>query len=102
MDWVSGDTIHTGRPIINYNAVYPAGHRFAGTPILKMLHEGRIIHTDLTALITGPGAGRFPPGTYPPVRVEPDREQPFREFVTIYHDEIGAVQAFPHFEDPVL
>ena len=33
-------------------------------------------------------------------KVEPDRDQPFREFTIIYHDEIGAVQAFPQFEDP--
>ena len=100
--WATNGSSTTGHPIVNYNAVYPTGHRFAGQPILKMLHEGKIIHTDLTAMITGPNAGRFPPGTYPEVKVEPDREQPFREFVTIYHDEIGAVQAFPHFEDPVL
>ena len=31
----------------------------------------------------------------PANKVEPDRLQPFREFALIYHDEIGAVQAFP-------
>ena len=28
------------------------------------------------------------------------REQPFREFTIIYHDEIGAIQAFPEFFRP--
>ena len=90
------------QPIICYDAVYPAGHPRAGTPVLKMVHNGEIVHSDLNALITGPGKGRFPPGTFRPNPVEPDREQPFREFTTVYHDEIKAVQAFPHFdeEDP--
>ncbi|HEX7150208.1 MAG TPA: copper oxidase [Thermoanaerobaculia bacterium] len=102
LELATNGTTAGGQPKINYNAVYPVGHKYAGLPILKMLHNGAIVHSDLTAIITGPGAGRFPAGTYPAVRVEPDRDQPFREFVTIYHDEIGAVQAFPHFNDPVL
>ncbi|HEX7154760.1 MAG TPA: multicopper oxidase domain-containing protein, partial [Thermoanaerobaculia bacterium] len=91
----------TGHPRIDYGATYPST-RGTGTPVLAMLSENEIIYSDLTAIITGPNAGRHPPGTYPEVRVTPDREQPFREFVTIYHDEIGAVQAFPQFHDPVL
>ncbi|HEX7150210.1 MAG TPA: copper oxidase [Thermoanaerobaculia bacterium] len=91
-----------GFPLIDYAAVFPLGHKYAGYPVLQMLSGNRIVYSDLTAIITGPGAGRFPTGTYPAVRVEPDRDQPFREVVTIYHDEIGAVQAFPHFHDPVL
>ncbi|HEX6095409.1 MAG TPA: copper oxidase [Thermoanaerobaculia bacterium] len=96
------NTTTDGHPVINYNAVYPSTHKYGGLPILKMLQDGKIVHSDLTAIITGPNAGRFPAGTYPPVAVEPDRLQPFREVVSIYHDEIGAVQAFPHFNDPVL
>jgi hypothetical protein len=91
------------QPIVNYDAVYPAGHPRAGTPILKMLHNSEIVHADLNAIITGPSKGRFPAGTFRPNATEPDREQPFREFTVIYHDEIKAVQAFPEFfEDPVL
>ncbi|HEX7830921.1 MAG TPA: copper oxidase [Thermoanaerobaculia bacterium] len=90
------------QPILDFNAVYPGWHPRAGVPILKMLNGTNIIHSDLTAVITGPDHGRFPPGTFPTVKVEPDRDQPFREFVTIYHDELGAVQAFPQFNDPVL
>jgi manganese oxidase len=92
-----------GQPILNYDAVYPAGHPRAGQPILKMLDaDNNIVHTDLNAVITGPNKGRFPAGTYRANPVEPDRDQPFREFTVVYHDEIKAVQAFPQYEDPVL
>ena len=94
---VTTGTTPGGQPIINYNAASADG-----TPILKILKGTEIVHTDLTALITGPNAGRFPAGTYPPNPATPDRNQPFREFTIIYHDEIGAVQAFAEFEDPVL
>jgi len=96
-------TTADGHPIIDYQAVYPVGHPLAGLPILNMLQNGAIVHTDLNAVITGPNAGRFPPGTYPVNPVYPDRDEPFREFTIDYHDEIGAVQAFPaFFLDPVL
>ena len=94
-------TGHTadGHPIIDYNAVYPPGHPKAGLPILKMLNaSNEIVHTDLNAIITGPNAGRFAAGTYRNTPVNPDRNQPFREFTIVYHDETGAVQAFPQFE----
>ncbi len=92
-----------GQPILNYDAVYPAGHPRAGQPILKMLDaNNNIVHTDLNAVITGPNKGRFVAGTYKSNPVEPDRDQPFREFTVVYHDEIKAVQAFPQYEDPVL
>jgi hypothetical protein len=87
-----------GQPVVDYNAVYPG----TTTPILRMTQGNEIIYSDLTAIITGPGAGRFPAGTYPAIKVSPDRLQPFREFTIIFHDEIAAVQAFPQFEDPVL
>jgi hypothetical protein len=88
-----------GQPTICYDAVYPAGHPLAGQPVLKMVQNGEIIHSDLNALITGPGKGRFPAGTYRANASEPDREQPFREFTVVYHDEIKAVQAFPQFNE---
>jgi hypothetical protein len=90
-----------GQPIINYDAVYPWWHRYRGLPILKIMNKHRIIvHQDLNAIITGPGRGRFPAGTFRDIPVvAPNRDWPFREFTIIYHDEIGAVQAFPHFED---
>ena len=90
-----------GHPVINYDAVYPAGAtRPAGSPILRMLDANlNIVHSDLNAIITGPNRGNFPAGTYRPNPVEPDRNQPFREFTVVYHDEIKAVQAFPQFEE---
>jgi len=94
-----------GHPIINYEAVYPTTHPLAGQPVLNMLQNLEIVKSDLTALITGPltssgQPGRFPTGTFSKNPELPDREQPFREFTIIYHDEIGAVQAFPEFFDP--
>src|ERR1051325_3142102 len=47
-----------GQPILNYDAVYPAGHPKAGLPILKMLDgNNNIVHTDLNAVITGMSCG---------------------------------------------
>jgi hypothetical protein len=108
IDRTKGNNGYTpnGQPIINYNAVYPPNHQFAGLPILKMTRQTasgpEVVHTDQTAIITGPNAGRFPVGTYPANKVEPDREQPFREYTIIYHDEVGAVQAFPQFNQQPL
>ncbi|MFQ5493825.1 MAG: hypothetical protein ACE5EX_00425, partial [Phycisphaerae bacterium] len=92
-----------GHPLIDYDAVYPVGHKYEGKPIFRMLDDAnQIRHTDLTAIITGPGRGSFPPGTYPPNAIYPDRDQSFREFTIMYEGEIGAVQAFPIFNDPVM
>ena len=126
-----------GQPVIDYNAVYPAGSTYpdgtsipANTPILNMLvklPDGtfNIVHSDLTAIITGPNAGRFPGTTgvnnpEPPCNAAnngagvtdptfcanpsaPDRKEPYREFTIIYH-EVGqiATQAFPVFTDPAM
>jgi len=131
----SGQPMRTadGQPIIDYNAVYPAGSTYpdgttipANTPILKMLDANKkIVHSDLTAIITGPNAGRFPGTTgvnnpEPPCNAanngsgasdplfcanpsSPDRKEPYREITIIYH-EVGQVttQAFPVFSDPAL
>ncbi|MDX6498502.1 MAG: manganese oxidase [Blastocatellia bacterium] len=102
MELAKTGTTPGGQPIINYDAIYPAGHPKAGKLILKMLNVDTIVHTDLNAIITGPGHGRFPAGTYRANATEPDRDQPFREFTVIYHDEIQDVQAFPQFRDPIL
>jgi hypothetical protein len=88
------------QPIINYNARYPWWHRYRGLPILKIMNKHRIIvHQDLNAIITGPKLGVFDPNIFPSSPTAPNRHWPFREFTIIYHDEIGAVQAFPHFEE---
>jgi hypothetical protein len=110
-----------GHPVIDYNAKYADG-----TPILKMLDaSNNLVHSDLTAIITGPKAGRFPGTTgvdkpEPPCDAAnpagpggnvdplfcqnpaaPDRKQPYREFTIIYHGAIApiATQAFPILDD---
>jgi len=108
----SGQLLTSGnQPIINYDATYPDG-----TPILKMLDaNNNIVHTDLTAMITGPQAGRFPGTTgvdkpEPPCDLlndpyntqkidplfcanpaSPDRKQPYRELTIIYHGALGGI-----------
>ncbi|HYF00109.1 MAG TPA: hypothetical protein VEJ18_14410, partial [Planctomycetota bacterium] len=121
-------------PLIKYDAVYPATRLdgtpipkdLVGTPILEMLDaDNNIVYSDLTAMITGPKAGRFPGTTgpnnpEPPCNAEnkpslnpppggrvdplfcqnpasPDRKQPYREVTVIYHGALGptATQAFP-------
>src|SRR5258708_2809128 len=67
-----------------------------------MTQGNAIVSSDLTAMITGPNAGRLPAGTYNSTPVNPDRNQPFREFTIIYHDEVAAGQALPPFNHPAL
>ena len=109
-DLIKTGTTANGFPILNYEANYLSGPR-AGTPVANMLSTANeIMHTDLTAVIAGSppngetaNPGWFPAGAFPPnIYTYPERNQPFREFTILYHDEIGAVQAFPHFEDAVL
>lgn len=94
-------------PIIDYNAVDGSG-----IPILKMYtsspdrpHYRELIHTDLTAIITGPNAGRFPYSQNSPsfnnVPASPDRRQPYREFSIHYHEAQNIVQAFPVFYNDI-
>lgn len=90
-------TLPSGHPRLDYDAVYPAGHARAGLPILRMLdRDNRIVHTDLTALITGPGRGplSIPAGDNPML---PERNRPFREVTIVYHESQDVVQAFPDF-----
>jgi hypothetical protein len=57
-----------------------------------------LISSDLTAVITGPNAGRFSySNTSPTFRTNPaspDRRQPYREFTILYHQAAFATQAF--------
>ena len=108
-----------GQPLIDYHAVYPPGHPRAGCPVLSMTqpympnakkrtdHDMvQLVHSDLTAIITGPNAGRFPYSTESPSFVEnpatPDRRQPYREVVIHYHNGNDAVQPFFQLVDPVV
>jgi hypothetical protein len=78
-------------------------HPLAGTPILNMLNRSEIVHSDLNAIITGPGLGAFASKQEPNNAIYPGRTDPFREFTVIYHDEIKAVQAFPAwYNDPAF
>ncbi len=128
-------TTATGQPIIDYAAVYPAtienpdgttvvdleGNPVksawalegkAGLPVLAMLQGNQLVHSDLTAIITGPaedGSGRFPPSTYPLESqglrnpTVPNRLEPFREYTIGFHDEMAVSNAFPRwYQDPVL
>src|SRR5262245_51177842 len=55
-------TAPTGQPLLNYDAIYPVGHPQAGTPVLSMLKGNEIVHSDINAIITGPGRNNFPAG----------------------------------------
>ncbi|MGV8711474.1 MAG: hypothetical protein ACWA6R_02895 [Nitrosomonas sp.] len=123
----------TGQPVIDFNATYPQDcaanggasgvwcrEGKAGKPILNMVHKEidhisqktvkRIWHGDINAIIVGPNDdGSFPADTYPLESIGdrnptlPTRLEPFREFVSIFHDENAATQAFPYFfEHPEL
>jgi hypothetical protein len=118
---VTTGTTSDDHPKIDYTKVYAAGSKYpdgtnipANTPVLNMLDKNlNIVHTDLTAMITGPKAGRFtqpevncdaalpiPPAGVDPLFCKnpaaPDRRQPYREFTIIYHGALGpvATQAF--------
>ena len=90
-----------GRPLVDYGAKYATGKECGtnlapGTPVLKMLNDqNQIVYTDLTAIITGPNSGPFPPDNSNPSY--PQRQKPYREFVIHYHDDFDVAQAFPEF-----
>lgn len=98
------------QPLINYQAMYPRDHVRAGSPVLNMLvHDSKtdtyaLAHSDLTAIITGPQAGRFPYYLDSPSFIEnpatPDRRQPYREFTIAYHISPNTAQAFDAFNPP--
>lgn len=104
-----------GQPVLDYAARYPSTEPWltegkAGLPILAMVDAGRLVHSDLNAVIAGPNAdGSFPPSTYPLESVGkrnptlPNRLEAFREFTVVFHDEMAVANAFPRFyQDPVL
>lgn len=107
-NWPDGTLLTLGsQPLINYTATYPTtgpGSTWpdgttipANTPVLGMLDgSGRVVHSDLTAVITGPNQGDFT-GSAPQFNanpVYPNRRKPFREFTIVYHELPGTVQAF--------
>jgi hypothetical protein len=116
VDLDAATTGHTadGHPLVNYAALRKEQDGSC-TPVLRMVDvrykvapngacvpAGRGLVTyygDLTAMVTGPNAGPFPPRddspSSKPNPVEPNRHEPFREFVQHYHDVLTATQAFP-------
>ena len=101
-------TLPGGLPHVNYEAKYPKVQPWiaegkAGLPVLNVLTaKNEIIHGDLNAIVAGPNAdGSFPASTYPLESrgkrnpTLPNRLEAFREFTVIFHDEVGAAQAFP-------
>ena len=108
-------TSPTGHPLVNYEAVYPSREPWisegkSGLPILNMLSAGELVHSDVDAIIMGPlPDGSFPPSTYPLESTGrrnpslPNRLEAYREFTSLFHDEVAAADAFPgYFEDPVF
>jgi hypothetical protein len=65
--------------------------------------ELELIYSDLTAVITGPNAGRFALSntstTFRENPASPDRRQPYREYTIIYHQAFFAAQAFASFSN---
>ncbi|MFZ6720473.1 hypothetical protein [Undibacterium sp. Ji49W] len=81
----------TAYPVINYDALVSGSSK----PVLKMLDaRNNIVHSDLTAIITGPNHGPFTvSGTRNPSY--PNPESPYREVTVMYHESFTLVQAFP-------
>ncbi len=94
------------QPLIDYQAIYPPGHARAGRPVLNMLARSadgsyHLVHSDLTAMITGPQAGSFPyyldSPTFGLNPATPNRRDPYREFTVAYHISPNTTQAFEAF-----
>lgn len=128
MRLVRTNTTDLGQPIIDYEAKFDCKNADIkdsgwckdeekdGLPVLNMVKGKRIIHGDINAIVVGSGSdadhpndGHFPTTTYPLESqgkrnpAYPNRLEPFREFVSIFHDENAATQAFPYFfEHPIL
>jgi hypothetical protein len=116
------DPTADGHPVINYEATYPdsepwASEGKADLPIINMVHENEIVHSDINAIVAygpnlilyEPSKGHFPTSTYPLESAGkrnptvPNRLEPFREFTIAYHDEVVTKQAYPAwFEDDVI
>jgi hypothetical protein len=84
MGAVKTGTNPNGTPKINYEATS------GGAPLLNMLSNNEIIHSDVNAVITGltEDCSAAPPSS--------TCGQPFREFVAVFHDEARVlVEPFP-------
>lgn len=107
-----------GTPVINYEAVFAAGKKHAGDPVLSMLKPipsatntcskqkpCELIYSDLNAVIYLPREKSWTDGDWmehygcTASAIMTSCGESFREFTTIFHDEITAVQAFRELED---
>src|SRR5262249_9181400 len=112
MDLATTSQTAGGQPVMNYEARYPSTSdaNKAGLPILNMLDGTELVHSDLNAIISGPASDNFriPLRAYPQTSWDNQNynlnqakgREPFREFTTVFHDEIFARQAFDLFDDP--
>ncbi|MCK9988263.1 MAG: manganese oxidase [Azoarcus sp.] len=111
----AGELTAAGQPIVNYEARYPNAEPWisegkAGKPVVNTVDGTRIVHTEIDSVVLGPNPdGTFPATTYPLESMGkrnpayPNRLEPFRDFSTIFHDEVATAQAFPGFyNDPVF
>ena len=99
-------TIQVDKPVSN--PTNPPGHPIIDYGQLQMYqqisaNERRLTSTDLTAIITGPNAGRFPDSDKSPIFNEvpssPDRRQPYREIAIHYHNTFGSGTLTQAFQD---
>ncbi len=110
MDLAATGFTPDGQPILDYDAVYPAGTGGGkdGLPIIAMLAAGELVHSDINAIISGPASNgyKIPTAAYTPGYWAnanyPGGDDPFREYTVIFQDEAFGVQAFPQFTDPAF
>jgi hypothetical protein len=112
MDLATVSETADGHPVIDYEARYPEGFdpNKTGLPVVNMLDGTELVHSDLNAIIAGPASDNFriPLQAYPQTYWDNQNynlfqekgREPFREFTTVFHDEIFARQAFDLFNDP--
>ena len=108
----------TGTPIVNYQAVFPISSKRAGDPVLSMLKPipsttntctkqkpCELIYSDLNAVIYLPREKSWSDDDWmkhygcTANAITTSCGESFREFTSIFHDEITAVQAFRELED---
>lgn len=103
--WVVTNPGKTAAPpevVVSGTTYLVQGHESTRTVTIGAC-ELHLVHSDLTAIITGPNAGNFPysqdiPDFYTNP-ASPDRRQPYREFTIIYHQGGNVVQAFPEWSN---
>ncbi|HET8732407.1 MAG TPA: multicopper oxidase domain-containing protein, partial [Anaeromyxobacteraceae bacterium] len=106
--WPAGATVQNVDGQGNALAVNVAGPSVwaregkGNLPILNMVDNGRIVHSDLNAIVTGGQPdGSFPPSVFPLESqgftnpALPNRTEPFREYTVVFHDEMAVANAFP-------